>query len=107
MPSERRRSPRIRVNLPARWADEFSEHDGEITSLSVTGCFVLTGGIVLKNERVRLEITLPDESQIYPWGEVTDEAYEIGFAVRFTSMHDFEAETLKQFVAETLASSRR
>ena len=107
MPNERRRAPRVNVNLPARWADESAEHEAGVTSLSVTGCFVLTGGEVQTTERVRLEITFPDDSQIYPWGEVVEEASEIGFAVRFTLMTEAELERLKQFVDETLARARK
>jgi hypothetical protein len=52
-----------------------------------------------------MEITFPDNSQIYPWAEVVEIASEIGFAVRFTSMDDDEHLRLSRFIKQTLESS--
>lgn len=105
MGSERRRSPRVNVNLPARWEGASTFQEASVTSLSVTGCFVLTGGTVETKELIRLEIILPDETEIYAWAEVVEAANEIGFAVRFTSMSDDEREHLEQFVKQALATT--
>ena len=84
MPNEqRRRVPRVNVNLPARWEGVLEKCDGNVVSLSVEGCFVLSGGKVEAGELIRLEIDLPHEKPIYLWGEVIDDADEIGFAMRF------------------------
>lgn len=105
MQSERRRAPRAKVNLPARWEGVISQQHASVTNLSVNGCFVLSGGSVEARELLRLEITFPDNDQIYPWAEVVEEAGEIGFAVRFTSMDDDEKERLNRFVIQALESS--
>jgi hypothetical protein len=102
METERRRAPRARVNLPARWEGVLSQQHASVTNLSVTGCFVLSGGRVEPRELIRLEITFPDNDQIYPWAEVIEEASEIGFAVRFTAMDDDEHERLGRFVTQAL-----
>ena len=102
---ERRRQPRIEVNLPARWEGVLTERAAAVTSLSINGCFVLTGGKVAPKELIRLEINLPDNQVIYLWSEVVDEAEEIGFAVRFTSISDEEHEQLDRFIKQTLAQS--
>lgn len=104
MEKERRRSPRVKVNLPARWEGVLSQQQASVTDLSKTGCFVLSGGKVEPRELIRLEITFPDNAQIYPWAEVIEEASEIGFAVRFTSMDDEENERLEQFVRQALVT---
>ena len=106
MSQERRKAPRAKVNLPARWEGVLSQQGGNVTDLSNTGCFVLSGGEVEPRELIRLEITFPDQSQIYPWAEVVEEASEIGFAVKFTSLEDDEASRLSKFVANALASAR-
>ncbi len=93
------------MNLPARWEGALTQQEASVTNLSKTGCFVLTGGQVEPKELIRLEITFPDETQIYPWAEVVEEANEIGFAVRFTSMSDDEQEQLEKFVSLALAAS--
>ena len=102
MKKERRRAPRAKVNLPARWEGVLTQQSAHVTNLSKTGCFVLSGGTVEPRELIRLEITFPDNDQIYPWAEVVEEANEIGFAVRFTSMDDDESERLEKFVERAL-----
>ncbi len=98
MGKERRRAPRAKVNLPARWEGVLAPQEANVTNLSKNGCFVLSGGKVELKELIRLEITFSDDAQIYPWAEVVEEASEIGFAVRFTSMSDEDRSTLDQFL---------
>ncbi len=107
MGRERRRSPRINVNLPARWEGAASLLDADVTNLSLHGCFVLSGGMVENKELVRIEIMFPDETEISAWGEVVDAANEIGFAVQFTSIPDDERKRLEQFLAQELAAAER
>ena len=95
---ERRKARRIKVNLSARWEGVLTQEQAQVTDLSVTGCFLLSGGQVEAKELVRLEIDLPD-GPIYFWAEVVDAAYEIGFAVRFTSMEEADEKRLSDFVA--------
>ena len=91
------------MNLPARWEGVLSLQDADVTNLSMHGCFVLSGGVVENKELVRVEIILPDNTEISAWGEVVDAANEIGFAVQFTSVPDDELERLQQFIASLLA----
>jgi len=66
---------------------------------------VLTGGKVDHKELIRLEINLPDGRLVYLWSEVVDEAEDIGFAVKFTSVSEEDQESLDQFIRLTLAAS--
>jgi len=84
-PEDKRTAPRVNVNLPARWEGVLYHQEAAVTSLSRTGCFVLTAGKVQENELIWLEINLPNQAPVYLWAEVVDQAYEIGFAVRFNS----------------------
>ena len=102
---ERRRSPRVKVNLPARWEGDSPQQQASVTSLGINGCFLLSGGTVEVKEFIRMEITFPDDSQIYPWAEVVEVASEIGFAVRFTSMDDDEHLQLTRFIKLIMESS--
>ena len=88
MKYDRRKAPRINVDIPVVWEGVFERVEAQITSLSVNGCFVLSGGRVTPRELVRLEINLPHEDPVLVWAEVVDEAYEIGFAAKFTSPSD-------------------
>ncbi len=100
MANERRRNPRVKVNLPARWEGVFTQQEASVTDLSNKGCFVLTGGKVEPKELIRLEIQLPEQDPIYFWAEVVDTAFEIGFAVRFTSMDEPDQTRLRQFIEQ-------
>ena len=82
MTNERRRSPRVKVNLQARWEGVIEQQEATVTDLSSTGCFVLTGGKVEPKELVRVEIEIPEGEPLVLWAEVVDAAYEIGFAVK-------------------------
>ncbi|MFN2498297.1 MAG: PilZ domain-containing protein [Pyrinomonadaceae bacterium] len=105
MNQERRRAPRVKVNLQARWEGVLSQQEATITDLSKTGCFVLTGGKVEPKELVRLEIEAPDGEPFVLWAEVVDAAFEIGFAVRFTSMTDDDEFRLSRFITASLENA--
>jgi hypothetical protein len=94
-----RKAPRIKVNLPARWEGVLEQREATVTSLSVNGCFLLSGGEVKPKELVRIEIQLPDGEPIYCWGEVVDEARDIGFAVRFNALEESEHKRLANLIS--------
>ena len=100
--NERRRAPRVKVDLPARWEGVLTQQTAQVTDLSVNGCFILTGGKVEPKELVRLEIHLPNQPPMYLWAEVVDAAYEIGFAVRFTATDDEDQKRLAEFIEAEL-----
>jgi hypothetical protein len=101
-----RQAQRIEVRLAARWEGVLEQREATITSLSRNGCFLLSGGEVKPNELLRLEIQLPDDEPVFCWGEVTDQAYDIGFAVRFTSPSDDQDQArLLSFVETELSKA--
>ena len=106
MPQERRRAPRINVNLSARWEGDLGQQEANVTSLSDLGCFVLSGGKVRPKELIRLEIMFPDDEPIYLWAEVVEEADEIGFAMQFTSVEEADQVRLARFIQQRLNAKR-
>jgi hypothetical protein len=107
MKYDRRGCPRINVNLPVRWEGVLTSQTANVTSLSESGCFVLTGGKVEPKELIRLEIELPDDKgPVYVWSEVVDHAYDIGFAARFTSADDEDQVRLDAYIGKKLARSK-
>jgi hypothetical protein len=102
---ERRTAQRVKVNLPAVWEGATMLQEGNVTSLSKSGCFVLSGGKVESKELIRLEINISEDQPLCLWGEVVDEAYEIGFAVRFNAHDDYENDRLRRFVEKQLSNS--
>jgi len=99
MQYDTRQAPRIKVNLRASWEGVLERRDATVTSLSINGCFLLSGGEVKPKELLRIEIELPDGEPVYCWGEVADQAYEIGFAVRFNALEEAEHERLTNFIS--------
>ncbi|MGH9933349.1 MAG: tryptophan 2,3-dioxygenase family protein [Pyrinomonadaceae bacterium] len=102
---ERRRAPRAKVNIRARWEGDLGQRTADVTSLSKTGCFVLSGGKVRTKELIRLELLLPDDEPILLWAEVVEEADEIGFALQFTSAEEAEMARLEQFLQKCLSEN--
>jgi hypothetical protein len=80
---ERRTAERVRLNLNVRWEGLLTEGRGAVSDLSLTGCFVLSGGQVTSGELIRLQIGFPREVATV-WGRVVYSVAEIGFAQRFT-----------------------
>ena len=101
---ESRRAPRTKVNLRARWEGDLGLREADVTSLSKTGCFVLSGGKVKTKELIRLELMLSKGEPINLWAEVVEEANEIGFALQFTSVEEAEMSRLERFIAECLSA---
>ena len=92
------------MNLRVRWEGDLGRREAEVTSLSKSGCFVLSGGKVKAKELIRLEILLPQDEQIQVWAQVVDEADEIGFAVQFTLVDEADQERLEQFIEQNLTA---
>ena len=104
MGQERRKAPRAKVNLRARWEGNLGQQEATVTSLSKIGCFVLSGGKVEPKELIRLEIIFPEDPAVYLWAEVVEEAEEIGFSMQFTSIEEADQTRLGQFVEECLTA---
>src|SRR5262249_33839299 len=103
MQDERRRAPRVNVDIPARWEGVLTQQQAQITSLSVSGCFVLSGGKVEPMRVERLEILLLNQEPMYLFFVKEKTAYEIGFAVRFTATDDADEERLSKFIEGELS----
>ena len=107
MEIERRKAPRARVKLSARWEGAMSREDATVTDLSRTGCFLLTGGKVEVKELVWLEIQLTDTQAVNFWAEVVDEASEIGFALKFNSSSLEDEAALAKFLEGVFQSQAK
>jgi hypothetical protein len=107
MVNERRKAPRVRVNLPARWEGAMPPGVATVTDLSENGCFVLSGGTVEVKELIWLEIELPEGELLRFWTEVVDAAYEIGFALKFNSGNEDAEARLHKFIETVFVSDSR
>jgi hypothetical protein len=85
---ERRKSPRLDLNLPAQWETESGTHQGTVINCSVGGCFIRAQVEEPGDEPMKLAIHLPNGNDIELWGSVAYYLPTMGFGLRFTSRSD-------------------
>jgi hypothetical protein len=100
MNDEKRTNQRVPVNLPTRWRGATGAHEGRVEDLSVSGCFVNTGGAVDVGEIVSLIIQLPSGRWLPIRGKVAFHQILTGFSLSFSILDDKERETLNELVAQ-------
>lgn len=67
---ERRAARRYKVRYRVRWARaEGAEVDGEVSDLSVGGCFVISGERVREGDLVKLKLEIPGHEGLTILGE--------------------------------------
>ncbi|HEX8098019.1 MAG TPA: PilZ domain-containing protein, partial [Pyrinomonadaceae bacterium] len=81
MTQERRKAERVQAHHPVHWEDLFARHEGTISDISTTGCFILTGDSVKHGELIFVEISLPQMLSMNIQGEVVNQARDIGFGM--------------------------
>jgi hypothetical protein len=96
---ERRGAPRLTVDLTVNWETLKSSGKGQVSDLSATGCFVLSGGDITSRELVRLQITSP-QRVVTLWGQIVNVASEIGFAVHFLIIDDVDGRDLRKLLGD-------
>lgn len=98
MIEERRLNERVSVELAVHWEGEKGRCSGLMSSLSVSGCFVLGASQVGDGELIRLEIVMLRKKIMVLWGEVTNHLDEIGFGMKFTNIGQVETKRLKRMI---------
>ena len=98
MMDERRSAQRLRTRIDSRWETLRTQGRGLTSDLSVTGCFVLTGGEVFPYELVKLDLILPEQVRTV-WGYVVYLIPEMGFALRFVESQDEVAAVLSSITS--------
>ena len=78
----RRYKVSFRVSL---MREESPEVEGEITDLSVGGCFVESDEPVREDDLVKLRFDIPGHGDLTVWGNVVFWVRDTGFGVRFSA----------------------
>ena len=102
---ERRAAKRVRANINVRWETLKTQGRGSVCDLSSSGCFVLTGGEVVRGELTRMDLSLTDQVITF-WGYVVYPVSEMGFAVRFVFGSEADQESLEGWVKGIEAVAR-
>jgi PilZ domain-containing protein len=84
--SERRADRRYKVRFRVSLLREDSpEVEGEVTDLSVGGCFVESDVKVREDDLVKLRFDIPDHGDLTVWGNVAFWVKDTGFGIRFSA----------------------
>ena len=98
MTDDRRTNARINLRLPVKWDGISGRQETRIDDISLSGCFVNTGGRVELNEEVDIEIELPSGDWLLLSGTVTSFQPGIGFGLAFRSVSAEEEDSLRQLI---------
>lgn len=82
---ERRKSGRVRLNLPACLETESGPRSGVVLNGSTDGCFVHARVEEPGDDPVQVGVRLPHGEWIYLWGEVVYYLPTEGLGLQFTS----------------------
>jgi hypothetical protein len=86
MDRDRRQSERVDADLQVDWHGLLNSRKGNISDISVSGCFVLTGGDVTPGELISVEMVVPGLLRMELWGKVVYQIPDMGFALRFKDL---------------------
>ena len=104
-----RRYPRIKYALDVDWGQTPAcVHRGQVTSLSVGGCFLQTPLELAKEDLIFVRLLLaPDSTTVMEgmvWGRVAYHLPEVGLGVEFKKLPPRYAEHIQDIVAFQLES---
>jgi hypothetical protein len=82
--TERRADRRFKASFRVHWGREVGNRaEGEVSDLSVGGCFVVSDEIVDVNDLISLQIEIPGDETLTFWGHIVFWVTDTGFGVRF------------------------
>jgi hypothetical protein len=107
--NDRRRHPRIKYSLHVDWGETPAcVHKGEVTTLSVGGCFLQTPLEVAQGGLIFIRLLLAPESarvmEGMVWGRVAYHVPEVGMGVEFKKLPPGYAEHIQDIVEFHLES---
>ena len=84
---KRREGERVKTALPCNWGlSEDSPRNGNITSLSQTGCFIQTKANATENQIVYVNCWLPSERWLALRGKVAYHLPKVGFGLTYLDL---------------------
>lgn len=100
--SDRRKTKRARLNSPVEWESHAGTKRGTLSDLSRDGCFILSGGNVVRGEQIFVHLPLSSGGKVKFAAEISESVFDIGFAARFVNLTEAQSEFLERFVEMTL-----
>jgi hypothetical protein len=85
---DRRRSDRHGVSMEIEWENAEGKRPGTLNDISMTGCFLLSGGDVDDGDAVKIYFPTTDGKTVNVGAEIVNHVFEVGFAVKFLDLSD-------------------
>lgn len=98
--TDRRTVERRNVSIDVEWEDIRGRHAGTLSDLSEAGCFVLSSGEVNRGDLIRILLPLGDGMKVQIQGEVRNQVYEIGFALKFADPTEAQVDVITGLMAK-------
>ena len=95
---DRRRSDRHRVSIEVEWENAQERRKGTLSDLSMSGCFLLSGGDVNDGEAVTIHFPTANKKKMNVSGEIVNHVFEVGFAIRFRKLEDSQIVFLHRLI---------
>jgi hypothetical protein len=108
----RRKYPRIKYSLEVDWGrTPDCDHKGEVTTLSVGGCFLQTPVEIAKEGLIFIRLLLAPKSESemegVVWGRVAYQIPEVGLGVEFKKLPPGYEEHIKDIVEFNLEGGEK
>jgi len=100
MPENTRRiAERVKTQIQCTWGTTREcPRNGQITSLSGRGCFILTKAVVTVGQNIFVRIWLPSERWMAVRALVIYQLAEVGFGITFVELSDDEASQIEALI---------
>ena len=97
---DRRALERKNVTIDVEWESAGVRKTGTISDLNEAGCFVLSSGEVADGDDVKIYLPLGEGMKVEVVGEVRNQVFEIGFALRFHEPTEAQLNVIKGLMAK-------
>ena len=96
--SDRRENDRHGVSIDIQWENLAGRRPGTVNDLSVSGCFLLSGGEVEDGDTIKIYFPSREGEQMQVWGRIVNHVFEVGFAVRFVNLTEQQSTFLSDLI---------
>jgi PilZ domain len=98
---ERRKKPRLSVNLQVCWDGLCQNYPARVTNLSETGCYVDSIAAVSVGGILAFRVKLPNGEWHFLEGEVMHYTPNVGFGLHFIDLDDEQLEPIRALLNAT------
>jgi hypothetical protein len=95
---DRRRRERYSVRISVDWETPKGRRSASVSDINAESCFMLSPGVVHDGQIVKVYFPLSNGKKGQFWGKILNHVFDIGFAVRFVTMTEFQESLLRRLI---------